>query len=83
MSFGVVTHRPLAHRGLLLVLRPGYRSGRVSVIDGQLELVPGIRVAISGAAVVTMGRDGGTFTLFGRSAAGPTGSRFTGTRTCG
>ncbi len=82
LMFGAFTPLAKPHRGLGLVLRPGNRAGRVSVIDGELQLVPGIRVALSGAAVVKSGLNSGTFTVYGRWAKRPTGSWFTGSWTC-
>jgi hypothetical protein len=81
---GAGSFTPLAkrHKGASVVLSPGDRAGRVKVIDGQLELVPGIRVALSGTAVVSSGLNAGTFKVYGRTANGPTGSWFTGSWTC-
>jgi hypothetical protein len=83
LDFGVLEPGRRPHKGLSLVLRPGDRPGHVAVVDGQLELVPGVRVAPSGTAIVSEGLAGGTFALFGRSAGGSTGSVFTGAWTCG
>jgi hypothetical protein len=82
LMFGVFTPLAQPHSGLGLVVRPGDRAGRVSVIDGELQLVPGVRVALSGSAVVGSGLGRGTFSVYGRSAKGLTGGRFTGSWSC-
>ena len=83
LGFGVTTPRAVPHKGLFLMLEPGNRPGRVRIIDGQLDLVPGIRVALSGTAVVDRGLRSGTFWVYGRVWANiPSGGRFTGSWTC-
>lgn len=84
MGFGVLGPGSAPHRGLFIVLAHD-RAGAVDVIDGEVELVPGIRVALSGTAVVEPRLRRGTFKVFGRAGLGtrPTGSRFTGSWNCG
>ena len=83
--FGIVGPGSAPHRGFWIVLaRKG--AAAVNVIDGEVELVPGIRVALSGRAVVEPGLKRGTFTVFGRAGPNgttPTGSHFTGSWNCG
>jgi hypothetical protein len=62
---------------------PSTRQRRVTIHESEIE-VPGRRIAASGAVIV--GRnvgDVGTFRLYGRAGAGPTGDRVTGSWTCG
>jgi hypothetical protein len=64
---------------------PSTRPRRVTIDDSEIE-VPGRRIAASGAVVVGRKRnvgDVGTFRLYGRTGAGPTGDRVTGSWTCG
>jgi hypothetical protein len=85
LSFGATTERAWPHKGLSLVLKPGDRAGHVRVIDGQLDLVPGIRVPLSGIAFVDRGLQRGTFRVYGRDGpdgTSPTGAWFTGSWTC-
>ena len=76
-----------AHRtGGFWIVLADKRAGAVNVIDGEVEIVPGIRVALSGAAVVEPSLERGTFKVFGRGGPNgntPTGSRFTGSWNCG
>lgn len=85
LGFGVLGAGSAPHRGLYIVLAHD-RAGAVDVIDGEVELIPGIRVALSGTAVVAPSLRRGTFKVFGRagrSGTRPTGSRFTGSWNCG
>jgi len=65
--------------GVLLVLAPGDRAGRVVVEDGEVQ-VPSRRLVVRGTAVVAKDRRSGTFTLVG--VREPT-LRVTGGWTCG
>jgi hypothetical protein len=82
MSFGVSGAGSASHRGFAIILASN-RSGGVPVIDGEVEFVPGIRVALSGTAIVRRGLKRGTFRVYGRSGTRPTGSKFTGSWNCG
>jgi hypothetical protein len=64
---------------------PSTMPGRVTIDDSEIE-IPGKRVAASGTVIV--GRklsvgDVGWFSLYGRTADGPTGDRVTGSWACG
>ena len=85
VDFGISGPGSTPHRGFWIVLAH-HGAGAVKVVDGEVELVPGIRVALSGTAVVEPGLKGGTFKVFGRGGSNgttPTGSRFTGSWNCG
>jgi hypothetical protein len=74
---------PAIGRGLVfdfhgVVTRP--RTVRIK--DSEIE-VPGVRIAASGTVTVSAGLNKGTFKLFGRTAAGPTGKNVSGSFTCG
>ena len=79
--FGVLGPGSAPHRGFWIDLAHN-RAGAVDVTDGEVEFVPGVRVALSGTALVKPGLKRGTFNVFGRSASGPTGGKFTGSWTC-
>ncbi len=85
LGFGILGNGSAPHRGFAIVLAHN-RAGVVNVIDGEVEFVPGVRVALSGTAVVEPGLKRGTFKVFGRGGPNgttPTGSRFTGSWDCG
>jgi hypothetical protein len=84
ITFGVLGSGSAAHRGFAIVFAQN-RAGVVLVIDGEAEFVPGIRVALSGTAVVAPGLKNGTFKVFGRggrSGRTLTGRTFTGSWNC-
>jgi hypothetical protein len=58
------------------------RARAVRIKDSEIE-VPGVRIAASGTVTVGAGLKKGTFKLFGRTAAGPTGKNVSGSFTCG
>ncbi len=83
LDFGIYSPRATMHVGLGLRFET-VRAGTVKVIDGELEVVPGIRVALSGIARVDPGFRSGTFSVYGRGADGRlTGGTITGSWTCG
>jgi hypothetical protein len=83
LDFGVYSPRATPHLGFGLRFDAS-RAGIVNVVDGELEMVPGIRVALSGTAHVDPGFRSGTFSVYGRGAGGRhTGGTFTGGWTCG
>jgi hypothetical protein len=69
LDFGIYSPRGVRHVGLGLRLER-VRAGTVEVTDGELEVVPGIRVALSGTARVDRGFGSGTFSVHGRRADG-------------
>jgi hypothetical protein len=81
LYFGVLGPGSAPHRGFFIDLAHK-RAGAVDVTDGEVEFVPGVRAALSGTALVKPGPTRGTFDVYGRSASGPTGSKFTGSWTC-
>ena len=83
LDFGIYSPRATPHVGLGLRFET-VRAGTVKVIDGELEVVPGIRVALSGTAHVDPGFRSGTFSVHGRRADGRrTGGTITGRWICG
>jgi hypothetical protein len=81
LYFGVLGPGSAPHRGFLLDLAH-LRAGAVGVTDGEVEIVPGIRFALTGTAVVKPDLTQGTFKVFGRSGSQRTGRTFTGSWTC-
>jgi hypothetical protein len=79
--FGVLGLGSAPHKGFFIDLTH-LRAGAVGVSDGEVEIVPGIRVALSGTALVKPSLKQGTFSVFGRSGSGRTGSTFTGSWNC-
>jgi len=76
---GVATvHGRVGDNGILLVLDPGDRAGRVSVVDGRVQ-VGALHVLARGTANVRRGLRGGTFRVVG-PALGELGSIQKGTR---
>ena len=66
-------------RGLSLVVEPGNRPGRQTIIDSIVR-VDGLDLAPTGAAFLAKDLRSGTFTLFTR---GPARTRVTGSWNCG
>jgi hypothetical protein len=85
LGFGTFGNGSAPHHGFAIVLARN-RAGPVKVIDGEAEFVPGVRVALSGRAVVAHGLRTGTFKVFGRGGSTGTtrtGATFTGSWNCG
>jgi hypothetical protein len=81
VSIGLLANAPAAPgRGIALTLPT--RSGPTRINDSEFE-VPGRRVEASGTVILGKGLKGGTFTLYGRTASGPTGVRLSGSWACG
>jgi hypothetical protein len=75
-------NKPSGARGFSIQLDP-FRPGRVGVGDGFIKVPSvGLHVALSGTALVNSDGKSGTFNVWGRWTAGPTGHRFTGTWRC-
>lgn len=87
IEIGLIANPP-ARPGLGVIFwwdPPSTRPGRVTIDDSEIE-VPGKRVASSGTVIVGKKLhvgDVGWFSLYGRTAAGPTGDRVTGSWACG
>jgi hypothetical protein len=81
IAIGLIANRPAAP-GRGISLRLPRRPGRTTIDDSEFE-VPGMRVAASGIVVLAPGLRGGTFSLYGRTASGPTGVRLSGSWACG
>ena len=76
---------PQATLGLVMdvPLRILAKGGRVDVIDGVIDMVPGAADALSGRATIEPDARGGTFIVYGRGESGRTGRRYTGAWDCG
>ena len=82
-DFGVYSQSAKPHIGFGLRLDT-VRAGRVTVSDGELDVVPGFRVALSGTAHLDAGLRSGTFTVHARGADSRlAGGPITGRWTCG
>lgn len=85
IDIGLITNRPKPPGlGVSIWWTPVITTGggRSRVYDSEIE-VPGRRVAASGTVVAGKNLNGGSFTLYGRTADGPTGDDVTGTWKCG
>jgi hypothetical protein len=83
IGIGFIANEP-ARPGLgisFFWIPPLTQAGLVAIDDSEIE-VPGLRVAASGSAVVAKGLSSGSFKLYGRTAAGPTGDRVNGSWNC-
>jgi hypothetical protein len=78
---GLITNTPAAPGRGISIQWQRRATRRVHFDDSEVE-VAGTRVAASGTVTVRSGRQGGTFTLHGRNASGPTGVSLSGTWTC-
>ena len=78
--FGVWSERSVPHEGMGLRF-DSPKPGPADVIDGVLELVPGVRTGLSGKALINADLRGGTFTAVGQGGSGE-GLRFTGSWAC-
>ena len=82
-DFGVYSQSAKPHIGFGLRL-DAVRAGRVTVSDGELDVVPGFRVALSGSAHLDAGLRSGSFTMHARGADSQlAGGPITGHWTCG
>jgi len=85
VAIGLVANppAPAIGRGLVFDFHgPVSRARTVRIKDSEIE-VPGVRIAASGTVTVSAELNKGTFKLFGRTAAGPTGKNVSGSFTCG
>ena len=81
--FDATSHPPPRRDGLYLVVEPN-RDRKVEVIDGGVDLAPGLGAAILGTAQATNGLRQGTFTIHAHLASGKTSRQpFTGSWDCG
>jgi hypothetical protein len=82
-DFGIYSQSSKPHIGFGLRLDT-VRAGAVKVIDGELDVVPGFRVALSGTAHLARGLRSGTFSVHARGADSRlAGHMITGRWTCG
>ncbi len=84
IAVGFIANRPASPGlGITFFWRPAFtRPARVRIDDSEIEFGGG-RIAASGTVVVGPRLRSGTFRLYGRTAAGPTGEHVTGRWTCG
>jgi hypothetical protein len=80
VAIGLIANPPAAP-GRGISLRLPLRAGRIRIDDSEFE-VPGRRVAASGIVTVGTRLTSGTFNVYGRTAAGPTGIKLIGSWTC-
>jgi hypothetical protein len=83
LEFGVWSQSPVPHEGFGIVLTSIDHAGNANVIDGEIQLIPGTRTALSGSVVIEPGLSSGTFNVYGRNGSAPDGSRFIGAWNCG